>query len=359
MTLTELAVSSRIVAKLTLVFAAGSLVFYLLIMIMVQSLTPKRGPAVSLSPSFGKIERPVFEAALEKKSFDFVLDTVDGVLPPATSSAVVYFMPAKQATLLYLTKANALATSFNINTEIYPQQTIDDSWVKFTSPTDELRVNTKYFHFTYNMLASPELQSIVETTPSARFTQLEDRFVQVAKDALTRRDAYTTDLAAGKTNIVYLRYDVLAKKYIPITSDEIPQAVRIDFFRKDESLSVVTASYFTSQNYVILAPLIDQAKVVAMQYKSFDKMDGTTGSYPLISPAQAWEALEKNDVSIVSLQEQASGTIKIKQLFLSYYDPESYQQYFQPIYVFLGDKNFVGYYPAVDPKYFIDSPITQ
>ncbi|MFA6005416.1 MAG: hypothetical protein WC775_02920 [Patescibacteria group bacterium] len=353
MTLTELSYQSRIIAKLALLFVGGSLVFYVMMLLMIQLLQRPQSVHVTFKPAFGKLEAPAFEQAQRPKDLDFVLDTVDGTLPQTTPSGQIFFIPQKQATLLYLTRANALAQSFGIDTEEYPQQTVDDSWVRFATPSDELKVNTKYFHFNYTMNPTTALQQLIETTPSAKFTQLEDQFVQTAKDALLARSAYTPDVAAGKTNIVYLRYNLDAKQFYPITADEVPQAVRIDFFRKDELFSVVSPQYFVSQNYVILAPLTNTASAVAMQYKSYDVLRDTTGDYPLKSATIAWDELTSGEAAIISLQDNPTGTIRIKQIFLAYYDPESYQKYLQPVFVFLGDQNYVGYLPAVQSDYLI------
>jgi hypothetical protein len=353
MTLIEFSYESRIVAKLALVFVGGSALFYVMMLLMIQLLQRPQPVRVTFKPAFGKLEAPVFEEAKNSTNLNFVLDTVDGTLPQTTPSGRVFFIPEKQATLLYLTKANSLAQSFGIATNKFPQQTIDDSWVKFMTPIDELKVNTKYFHFSYAMGATSTLQQIIETTPSAKFTQLEDAFIQLAKSELNSRQAYTPDVAAGKTNIVYLRYNLDTKAFYPINADEIPQAVRIDFFRKDEAFSVVSPQYFVSQNYVIVAPLTSMAAAVAVQYKSFDLLTDTPGDYPLKTSAEAWDELSKGKVSIISLQEHPTNTVRIKQIFLAYYDPESYQKYLQPVYVFLGDQNYVGYLPAVQSDYII------
>ncbi len=38
-------------------------------------------------------------------------------------------------------------------------------------------------------------------------------------------------------------------------------------------------------------------------------------------------------------------------MFLGYYDADLYQEYLQPVYVFLGSDNYVGYIPAVRSDY--------
>ncbi len=47
-------------------------------------------------------------------------------------------------------------------------------------------------------------------------------------------------------------------------------------------------------------------------------------------------------------------SIKIKKMFFAYFDPDIYQSYLQPVYVFLGENNFVGYVPAVSADYLTD-----
>jgi hypothetical protein len=40
---------------------------------------------------------------------------------------------------------------------------------------------------------------------------------------------------------------------------------------------------------------------------------------------------------------------------MGYYESSTYQQYYQPIYVFKGDGDFVGYVSAIDPRYILQA----
>ena len=40
-------------------------------------------------------------------------------------------------------------------------------------------------------------------------------------------------------------------------------------------------------------------------------------------------------------------------MFMGYYDPDIYQGYLEPVYVFLGTDNFVAFVPAVIDEYLI------
>ena len=46
--------------------------------------------------------------------------------------------------------------------------------------------------------------------------------------------------------------------------------------------------------------------------------------------------------------------ITIRKMFLGYFDPDVYQEYLQPVYVFVGDGDFVGYVPAVSGEYLVE-----
>lgn len=41
-------------------------------------------------------------------------------------------------------------------------------------------------------------------------------------------------------------------------------------------------------------------------------------------------------------------------MFLGYFDPDVYQEYLQPVYVFIGDDDFVSYVPAVSGEYLVE-----
>jgi hypothetical protein len=41
-------------------------------------------------------------------------------------------------------------------------------------------------------------------------------------------------------------------------------------------------------------------------------------------------------------------------MFLAYYDPDIYQEYLQPVYVFVGEPNFIAYVPAISNEYLAE-----
>jgi len=54
---------------------------------------------------------------------------------------------------------------------------------------------------------------------------------------------------------------------------------------------------------------------------------------------------------IANLGESQSGNIVIRNVSLAYYDADQPQNFLQPIYVFEGDNNFIGFVPAVSSQW--------
>lgn len=348
MTLTEFSYQARVALKFGIIFGALFGGFVILFVVLLTSIKPAPRKASNIKTVFGKLEKPIFEEALDKKKLSFFLDTVDGELPIATSEAAVYFIPQKQTTLAYLNKIYAIAQGFEFNTDNVKHEAINETWVKFEDETRLLNIDIRSFHFNFRLKGSDFLQNLVEATPEAKFTSRETEILDKSKEILRAHEGYTEDLASGKTNIVYVRYDVTNQSFYPVSSEEVPQAVRIDFFRKDEgTISVVTPRFYESHNYVILAPLTQDVQMVAMQYKSFDRLLTQQGIYPIKPIQTVWEEIKANKASIIALEKEYVGKIKVKEIYMAYYDPQEYQKYFQPVFAVFGDHGYIGYISAV------------
>lgn len=134
--------------------------------------------------------------------------------------------------------------------------------------------------------------------------------------------------------------------------------VEVDFYRPDidaqpNAVPVVSPKYFNSQNYVLMMFRTDGTfKVLRSQIKFFDKSVEQVGVYPIRSGDEAFADLKKGKGFIVSLPPVTK--ITIRKMFLGYFDPDVFQEYLQPVYVFLGDGDFVGYVPAVSGQYLVE-----
>ena len=351
MTLSEFSAQIRVVGKLA-VFAFLILVFfYLVITLLLTSFKKTEVVDLNLKPVYGTISPPVFEEPFTMSKLKFELNTIDGKYPETTPSAHVFFIPEPKSTLAYLTKVELLAKTFAFDTFATQPQTLNEEWVKYEDATKILEVNIRSYHFKFRYKAGEELQSLIEATPEAKFTLLENTFIEEARSTLSSRNSYPPELAAGSINPLYVRYDLSRNQFVPVAEGEYPQAMRIDFFRQQDTLPIESPFHFTSQNYVILAPLNKVPQVVEAGFMSYETLRSDPGVYPLLTSEEAFLKLKKGEATTINLKEPVSGKIKIKEIYVSYYDPLSYQAYFQPIFVFLGDHNYVGYLPAIRDEY--------
>ena len=367
MTLSDFAYNVRIFLKLGGLFVGLVLLAYVAIIVLLSVAKGGRGggsmqaqiPATQTA--FGQLPPLVVERARAPQKLSFVLDTIDNALPAATTSAAIYFFPEGTITFTSTKQAATLAKKFGFDETIAPIR-VDDALTRYEDTTKELIINQKNFHYQYRLKASPALQQLIEATPSAQVELLEEGFTSKARTAFMDYGSYGTSLAGGKTNVTYLTYDLGQQTFVPVKNGEQPQAMRIDFFRENlGTFPAVSPTYFTSQNYAILAPLNENVQIIEMQYRSYqtlaegEKAPGTTypGSYPLVTIDEAWKALEAGKVHTISIADNPTTPIKIRDIFVAYYDPESYQKYYQPVYVFLGSDNYVGYLPAVATPYVL------
>jgi len=353
MTLSEFSLQIRVVGKVAAFFFALVIFFYLLIVLLLNSLKSELPQQVAYNPVFGSIKSPVFEHALGNAKFNFELDTIDGKLPLSTSSAQVYFIPEPKSTLAYLTKVDGLAVSFGFDTTLTKPQTLNEEWVKYEDERQLLEVNIRSYHFRYKLKPGAELEGIINATPEAKFVGFESSLIEEAREALNSRESYPPHLAAGTATPVYVRYDGVLGEFVPVKPDEGPQGIRVYFGRVEEALEIATPERLVTQNYVTIAPLNHYSQVIEAQYLSFAKLETDPGSYPLLSSEEAFTKLKQGAAKTIYIDDEAPKKIRIKEIYLAYYDPEAYQPYFQPIYVFLGNHNFLGYLPAIKDEYLV------
>ncbi|MBI4004658.1 hypothetical protein HY358_00815 [Candidatus Roizmanbacteria bacterium] len=329
------------------------LIFYYAIQVFFLYIESQKPKQILIEDEFGKIKRPIVKNAFTGTNFTYTLDTVEGQPITATDSAQVFFFPPSTARFGFRDKIYVVAKTLGFNTEL-TKHTLDGTQAIFTEPNQRLSIDITNFNFTYEYEIAQD-EDVLKNTTIPRPEDIEEK----AMDFLRTISRYPEELAKGKLNIIYHVYD---RENNRLTSTSRPQdanVVEVDFYRPDieaqpQSIAVVAPKYFNSQNYVIMVFGENGFKVLKAQVQFFEKSDGTVGIYPLKTGDQAYEALRAGKGIVVSRAENAPTNITIKKMFLGYYDPDTYQEYLQPIYVFLGEHEFVGYVPAVRDDYVIE-----
>jgi hypothetical protein len=136
--------------------------------------------------------------------------------------------------------------------------------------------------------------------------------------------------------------------------------VKVNLFRKSyDNLPSVTGDPNQSNVWAIIGggQTKDQ-QIIAAQYHYYPVDESQYSTYPIITPQEAFDQLQAGNAYVASMGQYKDGdSLKIRKIYLAYFDPDIASDFYQPIYVFDSGENdssnsFVGYIPAVSPTYY-------
>ena len=203
------------------------------------------------------------------------------------------------------------------------------------------------FQYKYNYLDDPLIFGLGQIANIDDATQNVGQFLEYSH-------LWDESILKGKKTSEVLIFDDRLKKLVTASSLSNAQAVRVNYFRSDiDNMQVLPDEFDISYNYVIYAPTPGRNlnNILEVSYIFWPIDLNTSGSYPLITSEDGYQALLKGEGIIIDRGNNDTN-ITIRKIYLAYYDSSFPQQYLQPIFVFEGDNNFVAYYPAVNPEYF-------
>ena len=161
----------------------------------------------------------------------------------------------------------------------------------------------------------------------------------------------TDDLATGSAEIVYLKFT--PPNLTPAVSLSEADFVRINLFRSDlDGLKVLPPNPKNSMISFLFSGLRTLGKrIIEINYTYYPIETETFATYPLKITQTAWQELQGGSGYIANLGENQDGQITVRNVYLAYFDSDQPQNFLQPIFVFEGDRNFVGYVSAIDSKW--------
>lgn len=348
MTLTELSYYSRRMLPLFIIFFIVFLIFVYAIKLMFIYLDLARPHNLYTNPVFGPISRPVVKDASASAGYAFTLDTIEGQPITSSEAAKVYFLPQSSARFGYSQKIYPIAKLFGFDIELI-KHNLTDKVATFIDNKRKLAIDITNYDFRYEYAFNKDSKLFEQSVIPSK-NEIENKSI----DFLKTVGRYPEELAKGKTNIVYLKYDADQESMVPVQRSVDANAVEIDFYRPDiDTFSTVSPSYYNSQNFMVLAFQENEMIVLRAQIAFFEKSEEQIGVYPLKTGDEAWEELKAGKGIVIS-PSKTGKDVSIKKMFTAYYDSDIYQQYLQPVYVFLGNDNFVGYVPAIVNKYLME-----
>lgn len=347
MTLTEFSYQIRKFGPFAVLGFVLFLIFFAIFQFVFTTARSRKPPSQPVFDiAFGPLDQIEVENNVNyPQDAKFVIDNIEGRPTTTTDSARIYFLPSANTRFGYLQTITLMAQAVGFDTRFVSHE-LEDAQAIFEDDTKKLSVNIKSFNF--------EFKTNFEENPSIfddPDIPAEQAVVETARNFLRRMNRYPDKLAQGPTSVVYLRYDETIEDFEKVETANEANVVEVDFFRPDtDGLPMVPPKYFNSQNFVVIVFQKNGNKVIKAQVKFFRKDDETVGKYPIKTGDAAWDELVAGKALIVS-SGQNTNNITIREMFLAYLDPATYQRFLQPVYVFLGDNGFVAYVQAVLDKH--------
>lgn len=302
---------------------------------------PKAAPP---NHAFGKLPTLQFPAPSSTPSgtLTFQLETIEGTVPKASESAMVFFMPKYASNLLALSKATEFAKRLEFTNEPIQETKYIYRFEDQTAPLRKLRYDIVSKNFILRYLYEKDMSVFTE-----RNIPLEDAAKLEAKSYLQTYGLYEDDIAAGTSIVTFLKLS--GDALVRTTSFSQADSVRVDFFRAPIVGTQIVTPYPGEApiSFVFSGSKDAKKRVLQFAYTYWPIDHQTTGTYPLKASSLAWTELQ-NGQGYIATYPKTGTTAVIRKVYLAYYDSIESQTYLQPVFVFEGDNDFLAYVPAVE-----------
>ena len=295
---------------------------------------------------YGTLTKIPFPVNNSTVKLSYTLETPEGGLPTnIPTQAKVYFMPKSSPNLLSLDAAKSTAQALGFGTS--PQQ-ISDTIYLFNNPkfpaAIQMNIITGTFSISYNLAQ--------DKSPLDRKPPIAEVAASELRSYLSGAGILPPDLSGPTTS-----------KYLKLTNGQLVSAlslsesdvVKVNLFRKDyDDLPSVTGTPDQANVWAIVSGSASRDQQIIAAENHYYPVDETQYStYPIKTPEEAFAELQNGQAFTASLGLNKDGdNLKIRRMYLAYFDPETVTEFYQPIYVFEGDNGFTAYLPAVSSTYY-------
>lgn len=305
-------------------------------------------PAPTPAPTvkYGILSAIPFPKSSGDIKLNYTLETAEGGLPTKLpTQAKVYFMPKTSANLLSLDMATSKAEALDFDSNM---EQVSDTVYKFKSPdfpsTLQINIVSETFSISYDLAS--------DNSPINLKPPIADVAISNFKSYLSGAGMLPDDLN-GATSHDFLK--VSEGRLVSALSLSEANFIKINLFRKDyDGLPSMTANPNQANVWAIISGASNQGQnIIAAEYHYHPIDETEYSTYPIKTPETAFSELQNGQAYIANLGlNDNGGTLKIRRVYLAYFDPGESSEYFQPIYVFEGDNGFISYVPAVSADYY-------
>lgn len=347
--LTRVAILSRRGIKYTIYFFIFLVVARITINLtgdLYRKLNPAGPPPPTIG--FGPLPAIKFPQGQDLPELQITIETPTGTLPEFPTQAKVFFMPRQAATLSSLDNARTKATSLGFTNE--PIQ-LTSSTYRFNSPSTpsslEMNIITGEAEASYNLAFDP--------SPLGFRPPSEPDAIKSAKALLNSAGLLASDLNEGRTSQDFLRSE--GRNLVSAISLSEANLIRVNLFREDiDTIPSITPNPLEANVWVTISGSRERRKnLIALKFKHFPISPDQSHTYPLKTAEDAAGELLNGSAHIANLGLNPDGKITIRDIYLAYYDPDVPSEFYQPIIVFEGDRDFFAYVPAVTSDYYTPS----
>ena len=293
--------------------------------------------------AFQTLARPQFPASPQGElNFILELPTVD--FPPFPDRGSVFLMPYKKASFGAWDEAIAQAAALGFSNK--PQQLSEEvyRWQKQSPITSTLELNIVDGSFEYNYNWQED-----QTLLDSKQVSQEQAAISEAKSFLNRAKRLDEDLVQAETKVTYFK--VAGTKLLPAMSFSESDFVKVDFFRaKIDQLPVMTPDPARGIISVLMSGASDR-RFLKVTNNYYPVSYSVSATYPIKSATAAWEDLRLGKGYLAHVPDNQTNIV-VRRVYLGFYDNFSPQPYLQPIYIFAGDNDFVGYVPAIIDSWY-------
>ncbi|MFH1561108.1 MAG: hypothetical protein ABID04_00825 [Patescibacteria group bacterium] len=310
-------------------------------------------PPPPADTAFGKLPNINFPRSNKPKPANFQLETIEGGLPSNFPEQVkVFFIPQIGGRFLSLEKANKMADGLGFGDQ--PQKLSENEYL-YTNSLNNTKLNvnvlTESFQYQYSYLTD-------QTLIHPPYLPPKSEAISVAQGFLERVGKLTPELSDGQYQSSY--WKIIGTQLVPAAAPSEADFVRVDVSRQEisdpESPTISYPIALPNPDQSLISLLISGVKVqsknvIEANYTFFPVDRQKLAGYPGKLVEQAWEELKAGNFFLASYAGNEKETVKIRKVFLAYYEPQTSSHFLQPIFVFQGDANFQGYVPAVSSEW--------